>query len=110
MRIKPEFIFSDERGKLVQLFDLSKWKEVNYITIKKGTIRGDHYHKKTNERFFIVNGEIKITLKKNISRSYICKEGDIIHISPMVKHTLLALTDVKLISFLSEKFNSKAIK
>ena len=39
---------NDERGKLIEIIREGDWKQLNYLTIKKGDARGNHYHKKTH--------------------------------------------------------------
>ena len=53
--IKPDFEFSDERGTLRQLVHTG-WKQVNYITSVIGSFRGNNYHKKNTEAFFVISG------------------------------------------------------
>lgn len=59
--MKPDFVFSDDRGSLTQLFR-EGWKQVNYITSKKNSYRGDHYHKNNEEFFFIISGSFTLKL------------------------------------------------
>ena len=61
--IKPDFEHIDERGSLIQLVH-NGYKQVNYITSSTKCVRGNHYHKKNEEAFFIISGKIKLTLEK----------------------------------------------
>ena len=45
------------------LINEGEWKELNFFSTKAGQVRGDHYHKNTDELFIILEGEIKIKLQ-----------------------------------------------
>ena len=52
--IKPDFVFEDERGSLVQLVH-EGYKQINVVTSKAGVKRGRHYHKLNREGFYVVS-------------------------------------------------------
>ena len=66
-KIKELKIHSDERGWLVEMLKRSQIKqEIKqiYVTIiKPGKIRGNHYHLKRTEWFFIAKGKQKFLSK-----------------------------------------------
>jgi len=85
--LKPDFSFSDERGFLYQLCR-EGWKQVNVSQTIKGTFRGGHYHKQTKEAFFIVSGEVEVTLEKDKQiEKQTFKKGDFFMILPFVVHS-----------------------
>ncbi len=71
----------DSRGWLAEMIKRDEIAEdirqVYIATIEPGSVRGNHYHKKRMEWFFIVNGEAEITLE-DIKR----KERETIMLSP----------------------------
>lgn len=94
----------DERGKILGITQ-DIWQEINFIQSKKGAVRGNHYHKKTHEGFYVISGKIKITVtninsKKNLD--FEAKSGDIFVIEPYELHTFLALEDSSWINMLSK--------
>ena len=102
--IKPYFSFPDERGTIIGLIQEGNWKEINSVFSKKGTRRGDHYHKETNEIFIILEGKINLHLQKEEDKdrvlSVIVKQGDVFLIEPMVWHAFEVLEDSAWINML----------
>lgn len=99
--ITPDFEFEDDRGKLVQLVR-DGWKQVNVINSYRGTLRGGHYHKNNAEAFYIIDGELKLTLsKENKSEEHVFKNGDMFVILPNVVHSFKFITDTLLVSMYS---------
>jgi dTDP-4-dehydrorhamnose 3,5-epimerase len=77
--------FEDFRGQLKKIAQKSmlnteeEIQEVYVLYSNKGTIRGNHYHKKTIEFFTVIAGEAKITLSdndKNNIRKFTIKASD----------------------------------
>ena len=84
--IKPNFIYSDERGTLVQLVN-EGYKQYNIIESKTNSMRGGHYHKENNELFYVINGMFEFTAEKNgIKEIYIFQTGDMFLVPLMVTH------------------------
>jgi dTDP-4-dehydrorhamnose reductase len=108
--VPPYFFFADSRGSLTGILQDQKWEEINYIESVKGSIRGNHYHKETKEAFFIIEGEIKISLIdiiNNSKRTFISKKGDILIVNPYILHTFEVLKDSKWINMLSKPLKGK---
>ena len=54
----------DERGVIVDILTReANIKSVLYITGKKGTVRGNHYHMKDSHYCFVVSGKIRYFYK-----------------------------------------------
>lgn len=104
-KLESYFSFEDERGGILGVTQGQPWKEVNFIDSKKNTVRGMHYHKKTRECFFIIKGEILVTIedirsgKKN---EFTASEKDIFIVDPFEMHTFKMQEDSKWINMLSE--------
>ena len=54
--INSYFQNDDNRGNIYGIINQSNWQEINIISSRKGSVRGGHYHKKTIELFFIIEG------------------------------------------------------
>jgi len=52
----------DSRGFMKGLINQGNWKELNFFFTKSGQIRGNHYHKITDELFIILKGKMEIEL------------------------------------------------
>ncbi|MBI2667491.1 WxcM-like domain-containing protein [Candidatus Woesearchaeota archaeon] len=108
--IKQKIIILDKRGILKEIAKNFTWKQLNYSITKKGSVRGNHYHKHTSELHFIVKGKLELyikNLKTNKEYNYLFKKGSCFIIEPYEFHILKYLTYVELIVLLSEEFNLK---
>ena len=56
--------FDDERGMFTELIRASSKGQSSVSITYKGAIRGNHYHTRKIERFTVLNGEAKISLRK----------------------------------------------
>jgi dTDP-4-dehydrorhamnose 3,5-epimerase and related enzymes len=96
--LKPDFIHEDDRGKLTQLVH-DGWKQVNVIMSKKGCERGGHFHELNNEAFYVVSGELKLTLSKDgVAEDVIFRTGDMFEIETGTDHGFLFTEDTCLVS------------
>lgn len=85
--IDVDFASSDARGCLVQLCR-DGWKQVNVSKSYAGTVRGNHFHKRNREAFFIVEGGIEMTLERNGETQKVnAQKGDFFIIEPDVCHS-----------------------
>ncbi len=106
--IVPYEPFSDARGNLIEIVKSKNWRQMNYFFTKKGSIRGNHYHKVIEELFYILKGEIKIkidNLKTGKKETHIVKERQGFIVESYDVHTVTALTDVEWIVLYSEVFD-----
>ena len=74
-------IFIDKRGLIADIIYNTKINHIAYIVTKKNGIRGNHYHKKTIQYTFVLDGKIKYFFKKKTSKKIsflILKKGDLI--------------------------------
>lgn len=106
--ISPDFSFKDDRGSLTQLVHQG-WSQVNFITSVAGAFRGNHYHKKNTEAFFVIVGSFKlklVTLDNNFQEEYHIKSGDFFIIKPNISHSFNYIEYTELISFYSNGVKS----
>lgn len=84
--LKPDFEFNDERGRLMQLTH-GNCTQVNYVESKPSSLRGGHFHKLNKETFYIINGEVEVTVKKDGKKeTHLFKSGDMFAIDKNVIH------------------------
>lgn len=96
--IEPNFIHKDQRGSLTQLVR-EGYSQVNVITSKEGCIRGGHYHKQNREAFYVISGDLKLTVQKgDRSEEYTFRQGDMFAIPAFVCHDFAFLSDTLLVS------------
>lgn len=105
--IKPEF--TDERGFISRLVDDDNihFRAVLYITSRKGTVRGNHYHKQDAHYVYCLSGKFRYSEKsmnKTSSKkeSVILKPGDLVLSRPMVAHSMEFLEDSVFLAITTE--------
>ena len=86
----------DDRGIIIDLLQ----KNINfitYITIKKGKIRGNHFHKKTVQWNYILNGKVTLFYKKKYNSKKIkkitLKKKDLAVCNKYEPHALKKITE-----------------
>ncbi len=85
--LKPDFEFNDERGRLMQLMH-GECSQVNFVESKPSSVRGGHFHKLNRETFFIIDGEVEVTVKKDSEKeTYLFRSGDMFEIEKNVVHS-----------------------
>lgn len=92
--LKPDFVFDDERGTILQLVH-EGYQQFNIVYTNGGMKRGGlHYHKYNKEAFFVIYGslELLVTDGKNRER-YLFKKGDMFMIPPYIGHDFNYLED-----------------
>jgi len=74
-------IFRDKRGLIADVIYNNKINHVAYITTIRNGIRGNHYHKKTTQYTFVLDGRIRYYFKKKSEKKIsqvILKKGDLV--------------------------------
>lgn len=100
---------ADERGSMRGIINEGSWQEINYFETGRGQIRGGHYHKEASELFFILAGEIEITLSdlhgKELNR-IIVRAGDSFIVEPLEVHTFKILQESRWINAMSKRIDA----
>lgn len=103
--LPPYFFHSDDRGSIIGITQGKKWEEINFITSKKGSVRGGHFHKETKEGIFIVEGRISVSMREvqaGKQWSFLAEKGDFFIIPTGVSHTFEMLEDSAWVNMLSK--------
>ena len=99
---------SSSRGLFMGIINFGDWEEVNYIETEANQVRGNHYHKKATEVFFILEGEIDIRVAKlngEIINDFVAKKGSIFLIEPFEVHTFVCKTKCKWVNIMSKRMD-----
>ena len=86
--------FVDKRGFIVDILYNTKINHVALIKSNKKSIRGNHFHKKTIQYTYVLDGKLYYFKKKG--RSYqktILKKGDLIKTVPLEIHAFKFLAE-----------------
>ena len=100
-KIKLKVNYKDNRGVIIDLLEDEKINAITLITLKKGAVRGNHYHKKTWQWNYIISGHMKLITKipgKKIKK-ILLKPGDLAVTKPNEKHSLVGVKYCKCLVF-----------
>jgi len=100
--------WEEERGEFVQIAYQEEMRHLAIFEIKKGFSRGNHYHEKKEEIFYIFDGKIRLilmdmdTLQKE---EKILEKGDKIRLKPRCGHIFIALEDTLVVEYSPQVFD-----
>lgn len=92
-------MYRDKRGVIIDLF-VTKNRALTLITFKKGSVRGNHKHKKTIQKDFLLWGKLDARFKKNnkITKDFIIP-FDLVKICKNISHAYKAMRYSILLSY-----------
>lgn len=99
-RLKPSIEkipvkFQDERGQFIEILKGIPGLQLNMLITKKGAVRGNHYHHKKEEHFYVLEGIVNFvfgTEKGEATSSHECGPGTLIGIPPGLPHVFIGLS------------------
>jgi dTDP-4-dehydrorhamnose 3,5-epimerase len=100
--LKPKINFIDKRGYINDLLYKQTIHHITLISSKKNVVRGNHFHKKTIQYVYILNGELIYfwkNLKKNIIFKKKLKSGFLIKTPSHLVHAFKFLKSSKILVF-----------
>jgi mannose-6-phosphate isomerase-like protein (cupin superfamily) len=105
-------IFS-EKGEMAQILNRPSetFKQLVYWDLdatQLGQERGHHYHEKKSEQFYVLTGELELSLKdlkSPDSKRLIVKAGNRLTISPRVAHTFRSLVYSQVLEYSPEPYD-----
>ena len=89
-------IFRDNRGIIADVIYKNQINHIGYISSKKNSIRGNHYHKKTSQYNFVLDGVINYyskTKKQKKIKIIKLKKGDLILTKPNEIHAFKTISN-----------------
>lgn len=96
-KLKVDFDFHDSRGSLTQLVH-EGYKQVNVLFTRSGVERGGHFHKESNECFYVVKGTVQVTAKlKGKEETVSFGEHEFFKVKPFIIHSMYFPEDCILI-------------
>ncbi|OGO29000.1 MAG: hypothetical protein A2W33_07350 [Chloroflexi bacterium RBG_16_52_11] len=100
-KIEYRVAFSDHRGAISDLIENETINAITRISIMKGAIRGNHYHKETWQWNYVVSGRMQlVTQMPNEERqAVILNPGDLAVTEPNEHHALVGLEDCDVLVF-----------
>ncbi len=105
-------IKKDERGFLMEIFKIPGVGQVFYSVSRPGIVRGNHYHTRKIEKFCVIEGEARISLRNRETGEK--KDIDVSGATPQIVEMPIGWThnikntgdaEMKLIIWTNEVFN-----
>lgn len=99
---KTKINFKDKRGEIRDLFVGLTFDAGTLITCNKGSVRANHYHKKTVQLDYVLKGSFTFYWRKGLKgrvSKKVLKAGDVIVFAPGECHALKAREYAELLSF-----------
>ena len=92
---KIKSIYEDERGSITDIVEQVDFNGATIILSKKGSIRGNHFHKKTIQHLYILSGKMKCLAQKPEEAviQAIVEQGDLVSHDLLESHSFEALSD-----------------
>ncbi len=91
--------FEDNRGIITDIITKERIDYVTIITNKKGSVRGNHYHKETIQYLYVLEGSILVASQfegKEIEKK-ILNAGSLLFNEAYERHAIKSLEDSKLL-------------
>ena len=104
-KLTPAFV--DDRGSIWDFLTNEEVHHIGFLTSKKGSIRGKHYHKEQRQYTLVLTGKIRATAKnllddKSKVEVFDLNEMEMVLFPPYYYHSLEALEDSKCLVFTSK--------
>ena len=101
--------FTDDRGDIVDVITDTTITHVGRITFTPGSIRANHYHKKSNQYNYVLSGKIELTVKNLKDNTPIeiipLESNDLILVPPFWYHSLKSISNAELMIFTTSPRN-----
>ena len=102
-------VFTDERGEIYDVLEEGDVEHIGMITFKEGVVRGNHYHLESTQYSLILDGKLKLTITDpdgGNKEEHMLEPGSFSSIPPMKVHTYEALTDARMMDFVTLSRNA----
>jgi quercetin dioxygenase-like cupin family protein len=85
----------DDRGEITDILVRENIEYVTLITSRKGASRGHHYHKRTTQWVYILEGRLKLLtqIPGDSVAATILEKGDLAVTEALERHGMIALED-----------------
>jgi len=99
--VRIDYTKKDDRGEITDIMVKEIVEYVTMITSLKGSIRGNHYHKKTDQWVYILEGKLKMLtqMPDEPVMATILEKGHLAMTAPMERHAMIAMEDAAFMVF-----------
>ena len=100
---KINIAHQDERGKISDVLQQIDIDCVTLITIKKGFVRGNHYHKKSIQYSYVLSGEVEVytQMPNEKLEKAILKNGEMLESPVLEMHAIHGISDESVLLILT---------
>ncbi len=103
-REKRKVDFKDTRGTIMDIFVKEPYEHCVIIYSNKGSVRGNHFHKKSQQTDFMLFGRMQAFSRKQRSRKvarFVVAQNDVTHWDKGEAHEFIALEKSAFLSFVN---------
>ena len=100
-KIKIKINHKDKRGSITDLLEKQNINAITLITQKKGSVRGNHFHKKTIQWNYVLKGKLELYTQKKNNRMIrtILSKGEFAVTVKNESHAIMALQNTEFLVF-----------
>ncbi len=94
--------WEEEKGEFVQVAYQEEIHHLALFEIRKGFSRGDHYHRKKEEIFYVFYGKVRalfMDMESLQKEERVLEKGERIRIKPLCGHFFYAMEDALLVEY-----------
>ena len=102
--------WEEERGEFVQIAYQEAMQHLVVFEIRRGFSRGDHYHEKKEEVFYVFEGKIKASffdMDTFLREERILEKGEKIRVKPRCGHIFYGLEDALVIEYSPQVYDKE---
>jgi len=102
--------WEDAKGEFVQISYQEDTGHVAFFELKKGQFRGNHYHEKKEEVFYVINGKIRaifVDVDTSEREERILTKGDKVQVSTRVGHIFHGLQDAAVVEYSPQYYDKE---
>ena len=103
-REKRKIDFKDARGTIMDIFVKEPYQHCVIVYSNKGSVRGNHFHKKSQQADFMLFGSMQVFSRKQGSKKvekFVVKQNDVTHWDKGEAHEFIALEKCAFLSFVN---------
>jgi dTDP-4-dehydrorhamnose 3,5-epimerase-like enzyme len=102
--------WSEEKGEFVQISYREDIGHLAFFELKKGYVRGNHYHEKKEEVFYIISGKVRalfVDIDSSEKEEQILTKGDKIKVSTRVGHVFHGMEDTLVVEYSPQYYDKE---
>mgnify|MGYP001559876240 CR=1 FL=1 len=103
-QVQKQVDFTDDRGTIMDIFVSRPFEHCVIVKSNKDSVRGNHYHKESDQCDFMVKGKMKVFSRKagsDLIEETIVEENDWVEWEKGEIHEFIALEEVIFVTFVN---------